>query len=264
MRHSWPRLLLLLFFVVAKPLAGQNAHDPASLKDYSRQQLIACLDAPEKCHAHQLYEIEGELDARLPHMSTRDLVNCYSNWHICGESGPWIISDVLSRRGRTTAVIRQYGSSKDPAIRHGIELLAYDSSSRVAADFMQDAFARRLNDGDDLYWPAMYVAKRCDAAALRHLDPGPHSRSIADNFSVSSTQFASTAELFGKCHYRPAIPYLVAIGLHAASLNLVGASEDSLRRFYPGAPEFHSLSAEQHYFCERANHDGFHVKCLDD
>ena len=239
----------------------QSTGSPANLKGFTRQQLIACMDTPGQCHARDFYEVEAELDKRLPQVSTADLVHCYADWHICGDSEPWRISQILRRRGETETMIHEYGLSSEWAVRDGIETLAYDSSSKAAADYMETVFAKRLDDGENLYWPAMYLAKRCDTAALAYLDPGANSKSIADKFSVSSAQFAETAELFGRCRYRPAIPYLVVIGVHAASLNLVDAADRSLRKFYPKSPKFNSLEAEQRYFCKRANRDGFDLDC---
>lgn len=253
-----------LLLLLAAPLVARAQSNTNSLHSYSQQQLIACMDKPSDCHARDFYEVESELDARLPNVQTDELVRCYSDWHICGDSEPWTISDILRKRGQTTAVIRQYGSTTDPSIRDGLETLAYHSSSPVAAEYMRTSFTQRLDDGEHLYWPAMYLAKHCDTDALRYLDPGPNSQSIADNFSVSSAQFAETAELFGRCRYRPSIPYLVTIAMHAASLNLVDGADKSLRRFYPHSPKSNSLEAEQRYFCERANRDGFHLNCSED
>jgi hypothetical protein len=204
-------------------------------------------------------------EADLSKVSTERLIACFKDWKICGAADStatgWEISEELSRRGETDRLIARYGYDKSPDIRNGIEHLAYHHQSRVAADYMRTVFTKRLDDGENLYWPAMYLAKGCDHAALQYLDPGPDQEWIADKFSVSSAQFAATAELFGKCRYRPAIPYLVVIGLHAASLNLVDAADQSLRRFYPTSPKFETLEAEQRYFCERANRDGFQLDC---
>jgi hypothetical protein len=263
MPNSLP-VLSLFVFAFGGSLVAQNTHAPANLINYSRQELIGCLYAPEKCHAHDIYEVEVEVDKRLSQMSTADLVSCYSDWHICGDSQPWLISDILRHRGETNEVIHRYGSSEDPVIREGIEILAYDSSSDVATDYMRAAFTHRIDDGNNLYWPAMYLAKHCNVDALRYLDPGPNPKDVSGKFIVSSAQFASTAELFGKCHYRAAIPYLVAIGMHAASLNVVDAAAESLRKFYPNSPHFDSLNTQQQYFCARAHRDGFHVNCSDD
>jgi hypothetical protein len=209
-------------------------------------------------------EVDSELADRLPSLSTDDLVKCFADWRICGHGEVWDIADTLKRRGHTDTIIRTYGDSSGWEIRNGIEHLAYNSRSPVALQYMKTNFLQHLDDGENLYWPAMYLAKRCDRQALRYLNPGSKSKSIADKFSVSSAQFAETAELFGRCRYRPAIPYLVAIGLNAASLNLVDAADLSLRRFYPGAPSFDSPNSERKYFCARANRDGFHLKCEDE
>lgn len=257
----------LLPILLALPaLAAGQTRPQSDLTHFTQPQLIACYDNLKLCGAHDIYAIEDELEHRRPTLPTSELVRCFSDWHICGVGeGPasgWPISDELRRRGHLTQLLARYGSTTNPDIRDGLEHLAYNSRSPAARSFLNRVFAERLDDGEHLYWPAMYLAKQCDRAALHYLDPGPNSQSIADNFSVSSTQFAETASLFGKCKYRPSIPYLIKIGLNAASLNLVDAADQSLRRFYPNSPHFDSLEAEQKYFCNRANHDSFDVDCF--
>lgn len=256
---------LLPILLVLPTLAISQTQPQPDLTHFTQTQLVACYDNLRLCGAHDVDAIEDELALRLPTLPTTELIRCFSDWHICGvaegTSSGWPISDELRRRGHIARILARYGDSTNPDIRDGLEHLAYHSPGPAARSYMSRNFAQRLDDGEHLYWPAMYLAKACDRAALHYLDPGLNSESIADNFSVSSAQFAETATLFGKCRYRPSIPYLVKIGLNAASLNLVGAAEQSLRRFYPNSPHFQSLAAEQKYFCNRANHDGFDLDC---
>jgi hypothetical protein len=258
------KCLLPILLVLPELTVAQTQPQP-NLTHFTHPQLVACYDNLNLCGAHDIYAIEDELKHRLAKLPTPELVRCFSDWHICGVGeGPasgWPISDELRRRGHLTEILAQYGNTTNADIRDGLEHLAFHSRSPEAQSFLNRVFTERLDDGEHLYWPAVYLAKQCDRAALHYLDPGPTSRSIADNFSVSSAQFAETASLFGKCSYRPSIPYLVKIGLNAASLNLVDAADQSLRRFYPNSPHFNSLEAEQKYFCNRANHDNFDVDC---
>jgi hypothetical protein len=258
------KCMLPILLVLPALAAGQTQPQP-NLTHFTQLQLIACYENPKLCGAGDYNAVEGELKRRLSTVPSSELVRCFSDWHICGvfedPANGWPISDELRRRGHLTNIIAQYGGTSNPDIRDGLEHLAYHSRNPAARAFLNRVLTERLDDGEHLYWPAMYLAKRCDLAALHYLDPGPNSQSIADNFSVSSAQFAETASLFGKCRYRPSIPYLVKIGLNAASLNLVDAADQSLRRFYPNSPHFNSLEAEQKYFCNRANHDSFNADC---
>ena len=77
-----------------------------------------------------------------------------------------------------------------------------------------------------------------------------------------SLQYETSVELFGKCRFRPAIPYLVDTAVHDASLNIVGAADHSLHALYPDGPkDFDKLDEMQRYFCGRAKQEGFKVRC---
>ena len=165
----------------------------------------------------------------------------------------WTVSDELKRRGRVDHILTRYGNTTNPAIRDGLEHLAYSSNGHPAQAFMKRNFTQHLHDGEDLYWPAKYLAKQCSPTALRYLSN--------HEFSISSFELSSTTELFGKCHYRPAIPFLVGYALQAASLNLVDAANTSLRGLYPSAPKFSSLQKEQQWFCRTAHKDGYKADC---
>lgn len=110
-----------------------------------------------------------------------------------------------------------------------------------------ESFGRQLGEeeGEDDYFVANYLAKRGNRTALEVLNRHYF------KYPVSSLQWAYTVGLFGKYAYRPAIPNLID-SLHAASLNLVEAAIDSLRIFYPDAPEkFAGLDEVQVYFQKR-------------
>jgi len=252
-----------VLFLVVMSAAGQQQQD-GGLSSYSHQQLVACIDKPELCHQKSSISVEDELSKRLSGMSTADLVHCFSDWKICG-AGEWDVEAELEKRHETDSLIHKYGFDSDPLVRGGIELVAYRSKSTTAASYLRRVFQEKLDDGDHLYWPAMYLGKSCDQHALAYLNPGIHSKSIADNFSVSSLMFSDTVALFGKCHYRPAIPYMAQIGMFAASLNLVDAADTSLRKLYPGAPKrFSSLDLQQKYWCNRVKQSGFEIHCPED
>lgn len=254
-------LLLLLYPSLGRAQSADSANIPASL---SRAQLVDCMDAHGSCPLAKREDAEAELELRLHTLSDGQIVSCFENWRVCGVGEVWTLADELRSRKRTSEIVTKYGLSPKWEVRNGIEHLAYRDRSTVNSRYMRTVFVRRLDDGENLYWPAMYLAKSCSKDALRYLDPGVRSKSIADGFSVSSSQFSETVKIFGRCHYRPTIPYLVTIGLHAASLNMVDASATSLEKFYPNKQNFASLSEIQQYYCARANADGFKLKCTDD
>jgi hypothetical protein len=247
-------LPILLAFPV---LAAAQTQPHLDLTQYTQSQLEACYDNLKLCGARDIYAIEDELKRRVPTLPTPELVRCFSDWHICGvaegQASGWPISDELARRGHLSQLLTQYGDTPNPDIRDGLEHLAYHAHDAQARSFLNRVFTDRLDDGEDLYWPAKYLAKQCDPAALQYL--------TVKRFSISSAELATSASLFGKCHYRPAIPFLVNYALYAASLNLVDAADSSLRALYPNAPKFSSLEEEQHWFCRAAHHDGYNADC---
>jgi hypothetical protein len=69
-------------------------------------------------------------------------------------------------------------------------------------------------------------------------------------------------ETFGKCKYRPAIPYLVNSALTDICSNIAEAAANDLRVFYPGGPgSFDSPEAAQAFYCKAARKEGFALEC---
>jgi len=238
--------------------AAQNQLQP-DLTHFTQPQLVACYENLKVCGARDIYAISDELEHRLPSLPTSELVRCFSDWHICGvgegSASGWPISDELRRRGHLSQLLAQYGSATNPDIRDGLEHLAYHSGSPAARSYLNRNFTEHFDDGEDLYWPAKYLAKECVPAALQYLSNTSH------RFGISSYELSTSVVFFGKCHYRPAIPFILTYALDAASLNLVDAADSSLRALYPNAPKFSSLEEEQHWFCRTAHHDGYKADC---
>jgi hypothetical protein len=223
----------------------------------SDDQLMNCFDDSAPCGGADIWQISDELVRRLPSFSTEKLVACFGDWKICGISDSsatgWPISDEIARRGDPHGLLVRYWNEPNKDIRRGIEDVAYHFDTREAIEFLRRVVKR---GGRGLsYWPVEYMAKNCDPLALQKLATGRY-------FMVSSVQYGSGVEAFGKCGYRAAIPYMVDSLLYAPSLNLVSATEQSLRGLYPDSPkEFKKLSEMQHYYCDRARKEGFHVRC---
>jgi hypothetical protein len=109
--------------------------------------------------------------------------------------------------------------------------------------------AQRFDDGEELYYPLNYLAKRCDSAALGALSG--NSKGGYKGYP-GCMQWATTVELFGKCKYKPSIPYLIN-SITAACMNIGIAAVTDLKNFYPGSPDFQNYSPEQiqQYFQRR-------------
>lgn len=231
----------------------------SDLSRFSSDELKACFADRKICGADDIYAIDDELIHRLPKSPSEQLVACFDDWEICGvgenSASGWPISDELASRGDPHEFLVRYWNERKWTIRGGIEHIAYHFDTPEVTSFMQRVFAERMKDGEDLYWPVNYLAKKCDPAALRRLSSGRYR-------NQGSLQYATSVELFGKCEYRPAIPYLVDTAVYDFSFNIVIAADHSLHALYPDGPkDFDRLEYMQQYFCGRAKREGFRVKC---
>jgi len=222
---SRPRVLLA--FVLALPLVGR--------------QTTAETDEPD-----------------LSKFPSTTLVACFDNWKLChaGESQAtgWPISDELARRGDPHELLVRYWHEPKWTIRDGIEHVAYHFDTPEVMAFMRRVMIERSRE--DSYWPVNYLAKKCDTSALRKLATGRY------RGGQGSLQYQTSVELFGKCAYRPSIPYLVDTAVEDFSLNIVIAADHSLHALYPDGPkDFDRLDEMQWYFCGRARREGFIVHC---
>ncbi len=232
---------------------------PPKLSRFSPNQLTACYNDRKLCGAKDEWEISDEFARRLSSLSSERLVACFGDWKLCGsgddQASGWSISDELARRGHIHDLLLQYWKEPKTTIRGGIEHVAYHLDNPEVTTFMKRIVTERVDDGEDRYWPVNYLAKKCDPSALKELCSG-HYR------NQGSLQYQSSVELFGKCRYRPAIPYLVSTALYDFSLNIAGAADDSLHALYPDAPKsFETVQDSQQYFCRRAREEGFKVDC---
>jgi hypothetical protein len=255
----------LVFFVcsfafIALSSAAQpprKSSYPPELHKFSSEQLKTCANEPKHC-AHDLDEITDELARRLPQLSTEQLLDCFDDWKICGvwesRATGWPISDELARRCNPRQILARYWREPKSIIRNGIEHVAYHFDTPEVTAFMLRVLAEHKEDGEDLYWPANYLAKKCDPKALQMLSTGRYR-------NQGCMQYSTTVELFGKCRYRPAIPYLIETAAADFCLNIVDAADHSLRTLYPGSPKrFDSLEDMRHYFADEARKEGLKVQ----
>lgn len=231
----------------------------SNLRKFSSDELRACYNDKSICGTDNVDAISNELTRRLPELSTEQLVACFADWKVCGvgddlESG-FAVSAEVARRGNPDALFDRYWTEPDSGIRYGIVQVARHFKSQRAVAFMQKVLAAGQGDDDALYWPSSYLAKRCDPDALKWL-------SMRKGRPEGCIVFTGTVRAFGKCQYRPAIPYLIENSLDDACLNIVDDAEYSLEKLYPDHPaKFDSLEAEQKYYCSRARKEGFKVDC---
>lgn len=259
------RLLAALFVAIMAAFPSLcMAHNPGAsgkvpLQGLSSKQLVECLNQPKLCGRSDIWDISDELVRRLPSLPTQQLVACFDDWRICGVgeglASGWPISDELARRGNIHHLLAQYWSESKPTIRDGIEHVAYHFNTPEVTAFMHTVLNQRMNDGEDLYWPINYLAKKCDPDALRELATGRFR-------NQGCMQYETSVKLFGKCKYRPAVPYLVETALHDFCGNITDSAEESLHSIYPRSPkDFENLKQMQEYYCNTAKKDGYTVHC---
>jgi hypothetical protein len=253
-----PVLFLLLSFT---PCQSQTEKTPKALDlgDFSSQQLRDCYADLKLCGAKDESDIDAELASRISSFTVEELVSCFDDHEICGlfesDHFGWPISDEIARRGEPHELLVRYWKERKWAIRDGIEDVAYHFDTSEVTAFMRRIISERISGKDDHYWAVNYLAKKCDEAALKWLSSGRYR-------NQGSLQYETSVELFGKCQYRPAIPYLVDTAVYDWSFNIVIAADHSLHALYPDGPEdFDRLDDMQHYFCGRAKQEGFRVKC---
>jgi hypothetical protein len=231
-----------------------------ALRKVSTEQLRKCYADATVCGTPDQNEISEELTRRIPEMTTDELMACYADWHVCGtrenETTGMPISDEIAKRGNPVPLMDGYWKQQNPAIRAGIERVAYHFDYPQVLSFMQDVLAKRLDDGENWYYPSNYLARRrCDPDALKLLSTG-------ESRKQGCVQFESTVQAFGRCKYRPAIPYLVDSALSDLCENIVNAAAEDLRNFYPKGPKtFPDAPTAQKYYCGTAKKEGLTVSC---
>src|SRR5215831_3439527 len=170
------------------------------LSKLSSARLKDCLGEPKLCGRNDIYEIDDELTRRIPQFSTDELLACFDDWKICGvgegAASGWPISDELARRGNPGKILAHFWQEPKWQIRNGIEHVAYHFDTPEVTAFMQHVLAEHKEDGEELYWPLNYLAKKCETKALQIL-------SSRRKRTQDCLQYSTSVALFGKCKYRP-------------------------------------------------------------
>jgi len=191
--------------------------------------------------------------ADIKKLSIAQLLDCFDTPGPCGDNGDWDIADELVRRKYLASLLKRYWREPKQSIRRGIEYVAYRFDSHEVTRFMRKVIASKIDDGESRYYPVNYLAKKCDRNALSALRGNDYNKQ-------NSLQWATSLELFGKCAYRPAIPFLVEL-VNSADLNIAIAAGDSLDKLYPSHPDLKSPDIAKQYYCRRAAAEGFKVDC---
>jgi hypothetical protein len=166
----------------------------------------------------------------------------------CG-SDPWAIARELSSRGVAAQLMRAFESGS-PDARTVIVYALYSSQLPDVLPFMESiAFGERTGpeESDRVAWAKAFLLKYCDQRVLREYSGKPFELRGPPG---GSYEFSFLVPFFAKCRYAQSIPYLLWL-LDAASLNVVGASEEALRAFYPNDKKFESLSEMKTYYARR-------------
>lgn len=252
-------IFLLAFATALIYSQAARESDTVNLAKLSSNQLIACLDDSRSCGNSDIWSLTDELVRRLPALPTEQLLSCFADWRICGtgegRASGWPISDELARRGNPHELLVRYWTEPDWLIRNGIEHVAYHFDTPEVTAFMQRVLVERKKDGEDFYWPANYLAKKCDPIGLKELSTGRHR-------NQGCIQYQTTVKLFGKCKYRPAIPYLVESAIYDFCGNISDEAADDLHALYTHSHKrFDKLEDAQKFYCGQAKLEGLKVDC---
>jgi hypothetical protein len=211
-------VVILAQFALVSPSPAQTVPDYDDLlKQMSDRQLIECLrDKPTTCP--------------IPDQD-RDL-----GW----------IAGTLGQRKHPGALISAYTTADTYQRYYLVRALSMINKPKVT-DFMRSIAFENLPEGqdnDDVFFPLDYLARHCDQRALARLNRRVN---FDKSFPMGCIYFAPTVAAFGRCNYRAAAPNLV-LALDAACLNIVGAADEGLRKFFPGACK-HMKSPEEEQRC---------------
>lgn len=179
----------------------------------------------------------------------KQLIDCFSSSTLCGAYNMWDIADALDKPGNETFLLSQFQKRKSKEQQLGIIYSLYHIKDQRVEAFYKRLIAEKYNDGEYLYYPLNYLAKGCNKHALWVLSGGGKGGFMG---RPACLQWATTVELFGKCNYRPAVPMLIN-SLNYACMNVGAAADDSLRKLFPGSPNFNTIKAEEQYYRRRSS-----------
>jgi hypothetical protein len=189
---------------------------------------------------------QSEQTITLKRFSNDVLIRCFAS-HECGQDY-WAVSIELARRKPTRLLIASYRKSASALERSGILLALYQINATEVAHFMRAAIDSNKLVDEDLYYANDYLGQRCDVRALRFLSGSGTTKYFQ---LAACPEWSRTVSHFGRCHFRPAAPFLVN-SLGSQCLDIGNAAANSLAALFPDAPKkFATRQALEEYFSKR-------------
>ncbi len=149
----------------------------------------------------------------------QQILNCAKDKACESHYDYFSLADALSKPRNIPLLIRSY-TKADAYEKQIIVLALYPLKGPKVLAFMRSIAFRHLRphepDYAPGYYPIQYLAKRCNGRALARLS---RPANVLNGYPIACLQWQYTVKTFGDCHYRPAIPDLIA-DLNAACMNI--------------------------------------------
>jgi hypothetical protein len=191
-----------------------------------------------------------EIEAKIHPLTDQQLVECLKTEPkscILDYRDFDMIIGELGDRNNPDLLITAYKKATEDDRYYLVKAL-YQIDDPEVLTFMRSIAFEHLSRGMDdsgSFFPLDYLAQRCDQPALARLNRHVNFKRYTP---MACTYWAGTVRSFGTCNYRAAAANLVR-SLDAACLNITGAAEEGLHKFFPGAclnPD--SIQEEQHCY----------------
>ena len=177
------------------------------------------------------------------HVELMDLLTARQINRFFPDVDPEAAKEAIARRVPLPVLLMQIETTDDLYARDKLIDIAFHRSEPEVARVFESVLGRGVEEGDCLI--AHYLAKRGNRRALEVLNEH------YGEYRLSSYGWSYVIPVFGTQRFYPATENLLE-SLDAASLNVVIAAEEALRRLYPGAPEaFQTLEEVKAYWRKR-------------
>ncbi len=192
---------------------------------------------------------DDEVAAKIKLLTDQQLIDCLK-----GESATCslkdryldsaVITGELSDRKHVDLLISAYREGDELQRYYLVQSLWQIDDPQVVTFMRSIAFEHlgRGMDDSDTFYPLDYLARRCDPRALARLNRQVNFKRYTP---MGCIYWSGTVRSFGSCNYHAAAPNLVR-SLDAVCLNITGAAEEGLQKFFPGSClHAHSIGEEQ-------------------
>jgi hypothetical protein len=203
--------------------------------------LVSC------CSAQSTPPTYDEIEAKIHPLTDEQLIDCLKlEPKSCPldyrDSG--MITGELGDRKHADLLIAAYPKADEDDRYYLVEALWQIDDPKVVTFMRSIAFEHlgRGMDDSDTFYPLDYLAQHCDQRALARLNRHVNFKHYTP---MACLYWSGTVRSFGRCDYRAAAPNLVR-SLDAVCLNITGAAEEGLQKFFLGACQrMHSIEEEQ-------------------